>query len=343
LVIASHDNFSTDYAAVRSGGAGLIDFSTRGRVVVTGSEAVMFLNGLITNDMKTLALNMWMPAAFPNVQGRLLAMVRIIHQQAPDTSEEEFLIDTEAATHDQVLKIIERFTLAGDFHVHDRSPETGHLSLQGIAASRLVADVFGEPVAAVEDYSVVQTNWLGHNVTLFRATHTGADGYDLLFDSAAADQLRSVLIEAGAEPVGPETFETLRIEGGVPRYGIDMDETNVVSETGLDDAVSFTKGCYIGQEIIARIKYRGHVAKRLAGLVFEGSTIPEPGTKISVADKDIGRVTSATLSPALKSSIALGYVKYDYLAPGTEVRVGETAAKVVELPFVTGKSDQNVA
>lgn len=344
----SHSELSIDYAAVRNGGAGLIDLSTRGRFLVTGSEAVMFLNGLITNDMKTLALNQWMPAAFPNVQGRLLAMVRIIHQQAPEAGEEQFLIDTEAATHDQVLKIIERFTLAGDFHVQDRSLETGqlslrHLSLQGAGASRIVAEVFGEPAAAIDGYSVGQASWSGHNVTLLRATHTGEDGFDLLFDNAAADQLRTALIEAGAEPVGSETFETLRIEAGLPRYGIDMDETNVVSETGLDDAVSFTKGCYIGQEIIARIKYRGHVAKRLAGLVIEGSGIPERGAKISVSDKEIGRVTSATLSPVLKSPIALGYVKYDYLAPGTEMKIGEAAARVVELPFVTGKSDKQVA
>jgi folate-binding protein YgfZ len=332
----SLNELSKDYTAVRNGGAGLIDLSTRGRFLVTGSEAVMFLNGLITNDMKTLALNQWMPAAFPSVQGRLLAMVRIIHQQTPEAGEEQFLIDTEAATHDQVLKIIQLFTLAGDFHVQDRSSETGHLSLQGVGASRIVAEVLGESAAAIDGYAVVQASWSSHNITLLRATHTGEDGFDLLFDNAGADQLRTALIEAGAEPVGSETFETLRIEAGLPRYGIDMDETNVVSETGLDDAVSFTKGCYIGQEIIARIKYRGHVAKRLAGLIIEGSAVPERGAKISVIDKEIGRVTSATLSPVLKSPIALGYVKYDYLAPGTEVKVGEAPAKVVELPFVGG-------
>src|SRR5438874_12021131 len=118
-------NRVTEYSAVRDGGAGLIDLSARGRIIVSGSEAVMFLNGLITNDMKTLAANTWMPAAFANVQGRLLAVVRVIHR------EDGFLIDTEDVTHDTVLKILERFTLAGDFRITDVTNETVSLSIQG--------------------------------------------------------------------------------------------------------------------------------------------------------------------------------------------------------------------
>ena len=133
----------------------------------------------------------------------------------------------------------------------------------------------------------------------------------------------------------------LRIEAGIPRFGIDMDETRVVTETNLDDAVSFTKGCYIGQEIIARIKYRGHVAKKLTGLLVERDVALESDARIlSVDDKEIGSITSSTISPRLRHTIALGYVKYDYLNPGTKVKVvalGEKfSATVTELPFVRG-------
>jgi folate-binding protein YgfZ len=133
----------------------------------------------------------------------------------------------------------------------------------------------------------------------------------------------------------------LRIEAGQPRYGIDMDETHIVTEANLDEAVSYTKGCYIGQEIIARIKYRGHVAKKLVGLNFDRAVKLEDAAKIrSVDDKEIGRITSSTLSPYLGRTIALGYVKYDYIAPGTEVKIAseakEFAARVTELPFVRG-------
>jgi folate-binding protein YgfZ len=146
---------------------------------------------------------------------------------------------------------------------------------------------------------------------------------------------------AGAQPVGLDALEILRIETGLPRFGVDMDDTNVVTETGLDEAVSYTKGCYIGQEIIARIHWRGHVAKRLTGLSFDSKVEARRGAAIKARDgKEIGRVTSATVSPRLERTIALAYVKYDYLAPGTEVSVPldeeERAARVSELPFVRG-------
>jgi folate-binding protein YgfZ len=133
----------------------------------------------------------------------------------------------------------------------------------------------------------------------------------------------------------------MRIEAGIPRFGIDMDETKVVTETNLDDAVSFTKGCYIGQEIIARIKYRGHVAKKLTGVHLDLKPAIESGAKIFSADeKEIGSITSATISPRLKQTIALAYVKYDYLEPGTKVKVvsgvDEYSGIITELPFIRG-------
>jgi folate-binding protein YgfZ len=327
---------STEYSAVRNGGAGLIDLSARGRLRVSGSEAVTFLNGLITNDMKTLAVNSWMPAVFPNVQGRLLAAVRVIHR------EDGFLIDTETATQETVLKLVERFTMAGDFRVTNVTGELAMLSLQGKKAAEIVRTMLGDEAANIERQQVA-TAKVGNdsNATIIRATHTAEDGFDLFVDAKSAENLRDSLRNAGAQSVGSDVLETLRIEAGLARYGLDMDETNVVTETNLDDAVSFTKGCYLGQEIIARIKYRGHVAKKLTGLTLEGDLNLERGARIlSDEEKEIGRVTSATFSPSLARTIALGYVKYDYLAPGTKVKVvspeHEFPATVAELPFVRG-------
>src|SRR4030081_638604 len=135
---------ATGYAAVREGGAGLFDLRSGGRILVSGAEVVMFLNGLITNDMKTLAVDSWMPAVFPNVQGRLLASVRVIHR--PDG----FLIDTESATHDTVLKLLERFTLAGDFRVGDVTSELAMLSVQGKRAEEIIHATIGEAAAKIE-------------------------------------------------------------------------------------------------------------------------------------------------------------------------------------------------
>jgi folate-binding protein YgfZ len=334
----SYGDARVEYAAVRESGAGLIDLSSRARFLVSGTEAVQFLNGLITNDMKTLAVNQWMAAAFPNVQGRLIASVRVMHLKDEATGRNvcpTFLLDTEAATHQAVLKNIERFTLAGDFRVTDVTGQTALISVQGRAAVEVVRSVLGDTAAAIEPNRVDMTN----EITVIRATHTAAEGFDLIVSADQASKLWDALQSAGARPVGYEALETLRIEAGLPRYGVDMDETNVLTETGLDDAVSYTKGCYVGQEIIARIKYRGHVAKKLVGLLFEEAVTTRAGETIKSMDgKEIGRITSATYSPQLRRTIALGYLKFDYLTPGTAVKVitvdEEIPAHVTALPFV---------
>ncbi|HEX6187482.1 MAG TPA: hypothetical protein VFZ40_05350, partial [Pyrinomonadaceae bacterium] len=249
-----HTSISTsEYSAVRDGGAGLIDLSSRGRILISGSEAVMFLNGLITNDMKTLAANSWMAAAFANVQGRLLAAVRIAHR------EDGFLIDTESATRETVITLLDRFTLAGDFRLQDLTDETAMFSVQGRRASEIISRVFGAEAAGVERQKIVNAQLDDATVSVIRATHTAEDGFDLFVQANDRSKLGDALMASGAAPISNVTFETLRIEAGVPLYGIDMDENNVVTETNLDDAVSFTKGCYLGQEIIVRIKHRGHV------------------------------------------------------------------------------------
>jgi folate-binding protein YgfZ len=323
----------TEYAAVRDGGAGLIDLSSRGRVLVSGAEVVMFLNGLITNDMKTLAVNSWMPAVFPNVQGRLLASVRVIHR------DDGFLIDTESASHDTVLQLLERFTMAGDFRVTDVTGDTATLSIQGKQAGEVIRATLGEEAATVERQQVVMAQ--SSTVTVIRATHTAEDGFDLFIDAKAAGALRDSLTNAAAQAVSPDVLETLRIEAGIARYGLDMDGTNVVTETNLDDAVSFTKGCYVGQEIIARIKYRGHVAKKLTGIIVDSDVVLESGARIlSTEEKEIGRLTSFAFSPQIERTVALAYLKYDYLAPSTQVKVisseQEYPAAVAELPFIRG-------
>ncbi|HZI61656.1 MAG TPA: glycine cleavage T C-terminal barrel domain-containing protein [Pyrinomonadaceae bacterium] len=298
-----------EYESVRGDGAGIIDLSaSRGRIRVSGSEATMFLNGLITNDIKNATENNWLPAVFPTVQGRLIGAVRILRQ------DEGFLIDTESPAHEAILKTISRFTMAGDFRVSDVSDEMALLTVQGKRAAEVIQ---------------------GIDAIVVRATHTGEDGFDLLVNGNDVVSVTEKLVAAGAQPVSSDVFEMLRIEAGIPRHGQDMDETNIVLEANFDDAISYTKGCYLGQEIIIRIKHRGHVAKRLTGLRMNEPV--ENGETITSAEgKEIGRVTSATYSPELENPIALGYVRYEFLAPGTVVKVDDISGTVVELPFVRG-------
>jgi folate-binding protein YgfZ len=272
----------------------------------------------------------------------LIASVRVVRLRDEETNRNvcpTFLIDTEAATRERVVKTIERFTLAGDFRVNDVTAHTAMLTLQGKNSASIARSVLGDAAADLAASRALQIPWQESDLTIIRATHTSEDGFDLVLNSEAASSLWDALQAAGARPVGYDALEILRIEAGLPRYGIDMDETNVVTEAALDDAVSYTKGCYVGQEIIARIKYRGHVAKKLSGVMFNQAEKVEPGASIKSMDgKEIGRITSVTYSHHLGRTIGLGYLKYDYLASETKVKVtagrGDVEARVAELPFV---------
>ena len=339
LVPAHYGDAGAEYEAVRGGaGAGVFDLSSRGRIRVSGGEAVQFLNGMLTNDVARLADGAWMHAAFPNPQGRLLASARVFRRG------DAFLFDTEAATYERVLKTLERFTLAGDFRVHDLTDETATLSVQGARARETVSAALGESAADAARGRVSSVQFQNGEVTVARATHTAEDGFDLFVGAGDSEALWDALVASGARPVGFDALEVLRVEAGVPRYGVDATDANVVIEVvDESEAVSYTKGCYTGQEIIARIHWRGHVAKRLAGLVFDREAEPPTDARIKscTEDREVGRITSTVFSPRLRRQIALGLVKYDHLAHGTEVRIfnGDSelcAAHVAELPLVRG-------
>src|SRR5688500_6101483 len=197
-VPASYGDAAAEYEAVRGGGAGLFDLSSRGRVEVSGAEAVTFLNGMLTNDVARIEDGAWMHAAFPNPQGRLVAAVRVL-REGP-----RFLFDTEPATCAALLKLLERFTLAGDFRVRDLTRETALLSLPGARASEVVGAVLGDDAARLARGRVARLSEAeGVEPTLvIRATHTSEDGFDVFADAASAGALWQSLIDAGAQPVG---------------------------------------------------------------------------------------------------------------------------------------------
>jgi len=305
---------------------------------VSGGEAVQFLNGMLTNDVAKLEDGAWMHAAFPNPQGRLLAGVRVLRRG------DSFLFDTEAATYERVLKYLERYTLAGDFRVRDLTGETALISVQGARALELVRAALGDETLNVERGRVSTFKFKDADVTLLRATHTAEDGVDLFVGGPDAGELWDALTEAGARPAGFDALEVLRVEAGLPRYGVDSSEANVVLEVvDESEAVSYTKGCYTGQEIIARIHWRGHVAKQLAGVIFARDAEPPADSTVrSCAEgREVRRITSIVFSPRLRRHVALAVIRYDSLAPGTELKVfsGEEelcAAHVAALPLVRG-------
>jgi len=295
--------FENDYQTVRNGGTGFYQ-QKRGLIAVWGSEAVKFLDGMITNDMKTLEDGQQMLAAFPNAQGRLIGVVRILREG------ERFFIETEEATREKLFQNLFRFTFAGDFFVEDLSEQYQYFEVWGEA-----------PVLAGG----------------FRFSGTGTSG--IFVTAAEADEFLNSLRASGSVEISNELYETLRIESGIPKFGVDMDETTIVPELGLDGMISYNKGCYIGQEIIARIHFRGHVAKRLTGLTSEPGAITAgflPGAELTTEDgKNAGRITSSTYSPRLDKNIALAYIRYDHLAAGTALRSIDITATVSHLPFIS--------
>lgn len=294
------------YDLIRSGRAGFYE-QTRGLIAVSGKEAVPFLDGMISNDMKTLEDGASMLAAFPNAQGRLLAVVRV--QRSGDI----FLFETENATREKVFQNLYRFTFAGDFFVEDRSDEFSYFEIFGPKQ-----DVFNPDAAQ---------GW--PNAFVYELPY-GA-GYFIPQD--AAERFREFLTsENNCVRITDELYETLRIEAGIPKFGTDMDENTIVPELGLDGLISYNKGCYIGQEIIARIHFRGHVAKRLAGLISDQPMAA--GGELSRDGKPAGRITSTTFSPRLGKNIALAFVRYEQLAAGTLLHAEQGEVSVVELPFV---------
>lgn len=317
-------DFQNEYKAVREGtGVGFYE-QKRGLVEVSGGEAVMFLNGLITNDVKKLEDNHWMLAAFPNAQGRLLALVRVLRLG------DNFLFDTDALTYEKVLQNLSRFTMAGDFKVNDLTESFSCVSVRGkeIQDSRFKIQDFEFPNS---ENQIAASEFNGEKIYTIRAVR--ADGFDVFVPKTQVETFIAELKNSGAINLSEETREVLRIENGEPKYAVDMDETTVVLETGLDEAVSFQKGCYIGQEIIARIHFRGHVAKKITGLILENEA--KAGNELkSTNDKNAGKITSVTFSPTLGKNIALAFVRYDYLAEGTELKIGDSTATVKSLPFV---------
>jgi len=333
-IAQSYSEVTEEHLAVRAD-AGLIDLSYCGLVKIGGGEAVQFLNGLVSNDVKRLVEGKGMPAAFLTGHGKVRALCRVLNLG------QEFLVINDPQTHDKVFKYVFPFSYAGDFKVADVSEEYRLISVQGPKAHLIMKEVCFEPVPPLAEHDWFQTLVAGHRALVARASHTGETGFDIFVpDSALADVWDFILLKGGFHslvPFGLQALDSLRIEAAVPVYGVDVDETNMLLETGLEDAVSFQKGCYTGQEAVAMATYRGHVSKKLSGLAIDGDTAPSRGDAVKKDGKEIGLITSALRSLTVGSVIALAYVKYGFFQVGNTLEVesesGILPATVVELPF----------
>ena len=313
-------------------GAGLIDRSSLGKAVVTGRDRAAFLQGMLSNDVKALQPGEGCPAAFLDAHGKVVSLL------AAYALDDRILLELPAGTTEKFLQAIDTFLISEKAYFEHADEAYAILSLQGPGAEKMLSALSGAAFAPAP-YSHLETSIAGGAVRVARRSDSVMPGFHCWTAPGHAETLWKALREAGAVVVSAQTLEVLRIEAGIPAYGRDVDETAILPETRLETLVSYTKGCYIGQETVARVKYRGHVNRALSGVVLDGDLVPSPGDAITAGDKEVGRVTSAVRSLALGRPIALGYVRREHFEPGSAVtvQVGGTAvpARVAELPFVT--------
>ncbi len=311
---------------------GLLDRSERGKLASTGAGAIEFLNGQVTNELAGLRAGEGRYAAFLTHKGKMLGDLRILavaNAQEPPPSGStagELLLDTERCALQALFDMIRRCKVGYTVELHKRTLESGLIALIGPKSDRIA---HAEVLAHVE-HANVAAELDGISCLLVRTEL----GVDVFCDAADTARLTAALRDAGAAPVGEAAAECLRIERGQPRYGVDIDDSTIPQEAGLNDrAVSFTKGCYVGQETVARLYYRGRANRQLRGLRL--SAPASSGDELRLGARPVGRVGSVTTSPTF-GPIALALVRRE-AQPGSTLSVGSRGieAEVSELPFAT--------
>jgi folate-binding protein YgfZ len=301
------------YASMTEGVA-LVDRSESGKLALTGPGAKAFLNGQVSNEIEALTPGTGCYAALLTHKGKMLADLRVI-----DTPEELLLL-CERPGLQSLFDTLRRFKIGFDCELHKRTLERGLLSLIGPRSDELAGAV------PAQEHANAPGEIAGAPVLLVR---TDA-GVDVICDSAATDRVRDALLNAGAVQIDEAAAEILRIEHGRPRYGVDLDESVIPQEAGLNErAVSFTKGCYVGQETVARLHYRGKPNRHLRGLRL-GEEV-QPGTELRLGDREVGRLTSVAASPRF-GTVGLAIVRRE-AQPGDVLDAGGVSAEVVDLPF----------
>jgi folate-binding protein YgfZ len=338
-IVANYGDWAAEYKALREAVA-ILDLSFRGRVCLLGNDRVRFLHGQITNDIKKLGAGEGCYAALTTAKGKMESDLNVFN--LPD----ELLLDFEPGLTEKISQRLEKFIVADDVQIVDATPHYGLLSVQGPKAVEVVR-AMGFASQPPKEFSITKISdtalgeiYLANPLRIF----PGKPGFDIFVPNqslgAVADKLMAAAKSVGGGACGWKAFEAVRIEAGIPRFGADMDETNLPMECIEARAMSFNKGCYIGQEVLNRIHAIGHVNKELRGLRLADDlkALPQPHDKLFHNDKEVGYITSTIKSPALKANIALGYVRREANQMGTELMLrtadGESLAKIIELPFV---------
>lgn len=346
-VVLHYGDATSEYAAARFG-AVRVDLSFRDALRITGEDRHSFLHGMCTNDINALPEWGVTYAAMVTVKGAMVADARIARRTS------DVVLDLEPSQYAKVREFLEKYLISEDAELHDGREELAVIGLVGPRSFEVLRTAFGlgsevtpvrsafappgttptmAPVTVGFEPRTVSID--GASLVLLPSLLTRGEGVDLLLPRPLLEQVWTKLGEAGARECGVDALEWVRVEDGVPRFGLDMVETTIPLEAGMLHAINYNKGCYVGQEVIARATFRGQMNKRLVGVAL-GDKEPAAGTELRVEGKRIGHLTSVVRSPARSEFVGLGYVHRAHLTPGTQVLLGETdqVGKVEELPLV---------
>ena len=313
--------------------AAIVERAGTGWIQLSGPDRRTYLQGLLTNDIEALQPGTGCYAAMLTAQGRMMTDMRVLELG------DSVLLEVPAMVTASIRDHLDRFIFSEDVQVADVTASRAAVGLYGPEAIDVLRRAGVEGAVPAELFHSTRVRLAGVDAILVRSDEIGIEGFEFIVDPASADSIREALVAAGAVPASAEDVENVRIESGHPRFGVDMDTDTIPLEAGIEGrAISRTKGCYVGQEVIVRVQDRGQgrVARRLVGLTLPSSAaLPAAGAAIVADGKEAGRVTSSVFSTALARPIALAYVRRDLVGGDTPVSVaGSGEATVTLLPLV---------
>jgi folate-binding protein YgfZ len=323
---ASFGEVATEFRELTSGCA-IYDLGWRAKVKIAGEDRLRWLNGMVTNNIKDLAVDHGNYSFVLNPQGRILGDLYSYNRG------NYLLIDTERSQLENLLKIFEHYIIMDDVEVTDQSSELTAIGIQGPRAA-VVLEKAGIRTFGAQPMQIANLDWNGSSISITRMASDEFLTYELWVSSGEVSRLWQALIDAGAVPVGSEALEKFRVMIGFPKYGTDIRERDLPQETQQEHALNFTKGCYIGQEIVERIRSRGNVHRKFQGFLLQGE-IPGRGSKLEADGKEVGEITSVNRIPtgSGERAVALGYIRREALERGATITYSVGEAKPSDIPF----------
>jgi len=321
---ANFGDVASEFRALLSG-SGVYDLRWRAKIALTGSDRVRWLNGMISNNVRDLAAGHGVYAFLLNAQGRIQADLYAFQRG------ESILVDTELSQREKILQLFDHYIIADDVELSDVSEKLAALGLTG-PESRSVLEKAGVPVPDLAYLQFADLLWRDVPITLLRSGEEARESWQVWLAPEHLSKAWDTLISSGATRTGTDALNLFRISRGIPQFGVDIRDRDLPQETGQMRALSFTKGCYLGQEIVERIRSRGAVHREFQAFEVQGA-LPEPGAKIQAEGKDIGEITSAASLPLSSGerSVALGYLRRE--AAGKELTAGSAKLSVAKLPI----------